>query len=138
VQALAGLASELTWARAATAMVETYREAAAAPVRVAATLSRDAADRERELTAAFDAAVERLIAEREHETRAHSELKAEIGPGQSLIGPHGTLPENLQRALLALSARPGLSRPLFGALASLFVAARAPARVLRRLRRQHR
>jgi glycosyltransferase involved in cell wall biosynthesis len=138
VQALAGLASELTWARTATAMVETYREAAAAPVRAAATVSRDAADRERELTATFNAAVDRLIAEREHETHAYDELKAEVGPAQSLIGPHGTLPENLQRALLALGARPALSRPLLGALASVFVAIRAPARVLRRMRRRDR
>jgi hypothetical protein len=119
-------------------MVETYREAAAAPVRAAATVSRDAADRERELTATFNAAVEQLIAEREHETRAYDELRAEVGPAQSLIGPHGTLPENLQRALLALSARPALSRPLFNALSSVFVAMRAPARALRRMRRQDR
>lgn len=138
VQTLAEMAGELTWAKTATAMVETYREAAAAPVRAAATLSRDAVDRERELTATFDAAVERLIAEREHETRAYDKLKAEVGPAQSLIGPHGTLPQNLQRALLALSARPALSRPLFGVLASVFVAARAPARLMRRMRRRDR
>jgi glycosyltransferase involved in cell wall biosynthesis len=138
VQALAQIANGLTWARTASAMVETYRAAAASPLRVSATLSRDAVERERVLTAAFDDAVEQLIAEREHETLSYDELKAEIGPGQSLIGPRGTLPENLQGALLALSARPALSRPLFGALASLFVAMRAPARVIRRMRRRDR
>jgi glycosyltransferase involved in cell wall biosynthesis len=135
---MARIGGTLTWAAAAAAMVEAYRAAAAAPVRVAATLGRDAVDRERELTATFDAAVRKLIAEREHETRAYEELRDEVGWGRSLVGPNGTLPENLQRALMALSARPSLSRPLFGFLASLFVAVRAPSRALVRLRRGER
>ena len=42
VQALAAAGRALTWAATATAMVDVYREAAVAPVRAAATLSRDA------------------------------------------------------------------------------------------------
>ena len=47
VQELAGRARSLTWANTAEALVEIYREAVVAPVRDAATLSRDAMDRER-------------------------------------------------------------------------------------------
>jgi glycosyltransferase involved in cell wall biosynthesis len=131
VQALARAAGKLTWAATASAMVDVYREAALAPVRDAATLSRDAVERERRLTAAHEAVVRRLIGEREHAQRMYDDLNAEVGSGLSLIGPHGTLPENLQRALLTVSARPALSRPLYGALADLFVGMRAFARAIR-------
>ncbi len=130
VQTLAEAARSLTWAAAAAAMLEVYREAAAAPVREAATVSRDAVERERELTAAHAAVVETLIGERELVLHDYDELIAELGPGRGLIGPHGTLPEDLQRALLALSARPALSRPLFGAPARVFAAARGLSRAV--------
>jgi hypothetical protein len=119
-------------------MVEVYREAAQAPVREAATLARDAVERERQLTEAHEAVVRRLIAEREHAQRMYDELNAEVGSGLSLIGPHGTLPEDAQRALLSISARPALRRPLYGALASLFVASRALGRAIRALLRRPR
>ncbi len=112
---LADAASGLTWRAAADSMVEIYGEAAQAPVRDAATLSRDAVERERRLTAAHQDVVQMLIGEREHAQRMYDELNAEVGSGPSLIGPHGSLPEDLQRALLALSAHPSLSRPLYGA-----------------------
>jgi glycosyltransferase involved in cell wall biosynthesis len=138
VQALTQAARRLTWKDAANALVGVYSEAASAPVRDAATLSRDAVERVRRLTEAHEAVVRRLIGEREHAQRMYDELNAEVGSGLSLIGPRGTLPENLQRALLTLSARPALSRPLLGALAALFAAARAVNRAvhgrLRRLR----
>jgi glycosyltransferase involved in cell wall biosynthesis len=133
VQSLADAARKLTWASAASAMVEVYREAAVAPVRDAATLSRDMVARELELTSEHAAVVEQLIGERVHAQRMYGELSKEVGFGLSLIGPHGTLPENLQRALLALSARPALSRPLFGVLAQAFRLARATGRLARRL-----
>ena len=63
----------------------------------------------------------------------YDELNAEVGSGLALIGPNGALPDSVQRALLALSARPALSRPLFGAVARAFVAARAVARPVRHL-----
>jgi glycosyltransferase involved in cell wall biosynthesis len=131
VQALAQAAAGLTWAAAADAMVDVYREAASAPVRDAATLSHDAVDRERRLTAAHEVVVRRLIAEREHAQRMYDDLNAEVGSGLSLIGPHGTLPEAVQRALLTLSDRPAVSRPLYGALAYVFVGARALSRTVR-------
>ena len=113
-------------------MVEIYREAAVAPVRDAATLSRDAVGARRQAErrrTRLEAA--RLVGEREHAQRMYDELNAEVGFGLSLIGPHGALPESLQRALLALSARPALSRPLFGALSHAFLAARAVGRAVR-------
>ncbi len=131
VQALATVAAGLTWRATADAMVALYAEAAAAPVRDAATLSRDAVERERRLTAEHQIVVQRLIGEREHAQRMYDELNAEVGFGLSLIGPRGSLPDGLQRALLAISARPALSRILYGALAKTFVATRGIGRLLR-------
>ena len=130
VDALAGAARELSWARAAEAMLEVYREAALAPVRDAATLSRDAIAREGRLSVEHRIEAAQLVREREHAQRMYEELNAEVGFGLSLIGPHGTLPESLQRALLALSSRPALSRPLFAILSRSFVVARALGRAL--------
>jgi glycosyltransferase involved in cell wall biosynthesis len=138
VGALAQAARGLTWAATAVAMVEIYREAASAPVREAATLSRDAVQRERRLTAAHEVVVRRLIGERRHAQRMYDDLNAEVGSGLSLIGPHGTLPENAQRALLTLSARPVLSRPIYGAVSNLFLATRAIGRAITTLLRRPR
>ena len=132
VRTLADAARGLTWERTATAMVEIYREAVRAPVRVAATLSRDAVAREQELTAAHQAVVQMLIDERELVLHDYDELLAEVGAGRSLVGPRGSLPEDLQRALLALSAHSALSQPLYGLAAGAFRLARAVARTVRR------
>ena len=131
IQTLAEAARPLTWAAAAASMVAVYREAAAAPVREAAVLSRDLAERERALISSHRRDVERLIDERELVLGDHRKLLAEVGPGRSLVGPGGSLPEDLQRMLLALSARPALARPLFGALARVFAFGRAAGRLLR-------
>jgi len=130
VQALAAAAGGLTWQASAEAMVELYREAAAAPVRDAATLSRDLVARESRLTAEHEVVVRRLIGEREHAQRMYDELNAEVGMSLSLIGPHGSLPDGLQRALLAISARPAARRLVFGLPAGAFVIARALGRML--------
>lgn len=132
VQTLAEAARGLTWERAASAMVEIYGEAVRAPIRVAATLSRDAVAHERELIAAHRDVAQMLIDERELVLHDYNELLAEVGAGRSLVGPRGSLPEDLQRALLALGAHPALSRPLYGLAAGAFRVARAIARVLRR------
>jgi glycosyltransferase involved in cell wall biosynthesis len=132
VHALAEAAHGLTWERAATAMIAIYRETVRAPVRVAATLSRDAVARERELAAAHQTVVQMLIDERELVLRDYETLLAEVGAGRSLVGPHGSLPEDLQRGLLALSAHPTLSRPLYGLSAGVFRFVRALARAVRR------
>jgi glycosyltransferase involved in cell wall biosynthesis len=138
VRALSDAASQLTWEATANSMVEVYREAVQAPVRVAGTLARDAVEREQRLTAAHEVVVRRLIGEREHAQRTYDALNAEVGSGLSLIGPHGTLPENAQRALLALSARPVLSRPLYGSLSKVFAASRAVKSAVRGLLRRSR
>ena len=132
VETLARAARELTWAATAASMLEVYREAAAAPPREGAMLSRDAAERERTLDATHQLAVDRLIDEREHVLADYDRLIAEIGPGRSLIGPRGSLPDDLQRMLLALSARPTVSRPLFDTLARAWALARRVGRAATR------
>lgn len=131
-------ARRLTWAAAAETTVEVYREAAVAATREATALSRDELEREdelHELLEAHDALVARLVADRdkvhgmyEHARRNYDELNAEVGFGLSLIGPNGTLPDDVQRALLALSARPRFSRAVYGPASKLFRAGRAIAR----------
>lgn len=132
VEALASAGRALTWAATANAMVHVYREAAVAPVRDAATLSRYAFERERALTAAHEDLVRRLVDERKHAQAMYDELHAEVGSGLSLIGPRGTLPEDAQRGLLAISAHPALRRALFGAVAHAFRAGRVLNRMIRR------
>jgi hypothetical protein len=86
----------------------------------------------RELIAAHDALVGRLVGEREHAQRMYDDLNAEVGFALGLIGPHGALPEDVQRALLALSERRGLSRAFYGTTAAGFRAGRSVARRFRR------
>ncbi|HLB21928.1 MAG TPA: glycosyltransferase [Solirubrobacteraceae bacterium] len=135
VSALAERARSLTWDAAAAAMVAIYREAALAPVRDSATLSRDLVKREARLSVQHVAEAKRLVGEREHAQRMYDELNAEVGSGLALIGPHGALPDGVQRALLALTARPVLSRPLLAAVAGVYSAVRALARPIRSLLR---
>jgi glycosyltransferase involved in cell wall biosynthesis len=135
VESLAEAARALTWKAAAQQLVEIYHEAASAPVREAGTLSRDLVRRERRLTEAHEVVIDRLIGEREHAQRMYDDLNAEVGSGLSLIGPNGTLPDELQRGLLAISARPLLRGALFGALARVFIAVRGLGRTVRDPRR---
>ncbi|MEA2313482.1 MAG: hypothetical protein QOI03_174 [Solirubrobacteraceae bacterium] len=128
VRALRARAETFTWDAAAAAMVEVYRQAAAAPVRDSATLSRDLVKREARLSVQHEQEVARLVGEREHAQSMYDELNAEVGFGLSLIGPNGALPENVQRALLALAGRPAWSRPLFRAVSGVFIVMRALAR----------
>jgi glycosyltransferase involved in cell wall biosynthesis len=136
IAALATRARELTWDTAAAAMVEIYREAALAPVRDAATLSRDLSRREARLSVQHDVEVHQLVSEREHAQRMYDELNAQVGSGLALIGPNGALPDSIQRALLALTARPALSGPLFAAVTGVYVAVRALTRPIRGLLRR--
>jgi glycosyltransferase involved in cell wall biosynthesis len=129
IDALAQAARELTWTGAAQAIAQIYREAALAPVRDAGTLSRDIVERERRLSVEHKLEAAQLTREREHAQRMYDELNARVGSGLSLIGPQGTLPDGLQRALLALSANPTIARPLFGALAGAFQLGRTIARL---------
>jgi glycosyltransferase involved in cell wall biosynthesis len=131
IAALAARAHALTWDAAAASMVEIYHEAASAPVREAATLSRDLSKREARLSVQHEIEVRQLVSEREHAQRMYDELNAEVGSGLALIGPNGSLPDRIQRSLLALTARPALSRPLFAAVTGVYVAVRAIARPIR-------
>jgi glycosyltransferase involved in cell wall biosynthesis len=136
VETLAARARSFTWDAAAAATVELYREAATAPVRDSATLSRDLVEREARLSVQHEEEVAQLIGEREHAKGMYDELNAEVGSGLSLIGPNGALPDSVQRMLLALTARPALSRPLFAAITSVFVLVRACTRPIARLLRR--
>ncbi|HUB73894.1 MAG TPA: glycosyltransferase [Solirubrobacteraceae bacterium] len=131
LDALREVAASLTWQATAQATLEVYGETIVAPMREAAAMSRDELRRERELRAlveAQDALVAQLTEERRHAQKMYDDLNREAGFALGLIGPRGSLPEDAQRALLALSAAPRLSRPLFGALARLFRVGRALAR----------
>jgi glycosyltransferase involved in cell wall biosynthesis len=138
VDALARRARSFMWAATAAATVAIYREAAAAPVRDSATLSRDLVAREARLSVQHVEEVARLIGEREHAKGMYDALNAEVGFGLSLIGPNGALPQDVQRALLTLSARPALNRPLFAGVTRVFVLVRAIARPLRAVLRRAR
>ncbi len=121
----------LTWAAAAEQTLAAYGEAAVAPIREAAALGRDELAREverRELIDAHDALVRRLVAELGHAQAEFARAEAAyvaLGPSRGLIGPAGAVPEDGQRALLALTARPRLSRPVFAAVARGFRVGRA-------------
>ncbi|HEU0316218.1 MAG TPA: hypothetical protein VFR49_02745, partial [Solirubrobacteraceae bacterium] len=54
-----------------------------------------------------------------------------LGPARGLIGPAGAVPEDVQRALMALATRPRLSRPVFAAVERSFRTGRALRRRLR-------
>jgi glycosyltransferase involved in cell wall biosynthesis len=127
VEALAAAARRLTWQATASALVDLYEQAAVASTREAAELGRDELDREqevRQLVANQDALVAQLVGERDHARAMYDSLNADVGAGLSLIGPNGALPTDLQDGLLALSARPAVSRALFGTAASLYRVAR--------------
>jgi glycosyltransferase involved in cell wall biosynthesis len=135
VDTLASVARKLTWAATAASLVDVYREAARAPLRDAATVAHELLADRQALIHDHDALVARLVQEREHARTMYDRLNTEVGDGLGLIGPHGSLPDDLQRALLALSARPALSRPSYSLAARVFAAARSVARLIARARR---
>ncbi|HEV3228266.1 MAG TPA: glycosyltransferase [Solirubrobacteraceae bacterium] len=127
VRAVREASGRLTWEAAAEAMVDVYREAAHGPSRAMMGVSRDQARRELEIDrmrAEHAARVAELELEREEARRLYWNLREQAGDGLSLVGPRGSLPEEMQRALLALSARPALSRPLYRAAAGAYRAIR--------------
>jgi glycosyltransferase involved in cell wall biosynthesis len=131
VKVIRDAGSKLTWRRAAAEIIEVYREAIVAPSRAGLAVSRDHVRREHEidrLRAAHAEEVAQLLVEREEARRLYWGLREEAGYGLSLIGRRGSLPDEVQRALLALSARPTISRPLYGAAAAAYRAARAAYR----------
>ncbi len=135
VERIAAQGRRLTWEATADATIAAYGEALISPVRESAVLSRDELDREhelRELVADQDALVELLATERDHAKTMYDELHAEVGFGLSLIGPNGALPEDVQRALLALETRPGIGGPLFRAWGGVFRATRSITRMIGR------
>jgi glycosyltransferase involved in cell wall biosynthesis len=134
LDALVRVARGLTWSATANATVATYREAVVAPTRESAKLSRDELQRERELrflVAAQDAATEKLSLEKAHAKRMYDELHEQVGFGLGLIGPQGSLPEDVQRALLAFGSEPRRSRLVYAAIAGSFRVLRSLGRIAR-------
>jgi glycosyltransferase involved in cell wall biosynthesis len=139
VALLAELAARRSWGDTARDTLAAYREALISPVRESAMLVREAVRHDRELgerIAAHDTLVATLAGERDHSVReggkawaAYLDLKREVGIGLGLIGPKGALPEDAQRALLALS-----QQPLFRAL--VLTPTALAFRLLRSLRRR--
>ncbi len=139
VALLAGLAARRSWADTAQETLLAYREALIAPVRESAMLIAEAVRHDRELgerIEAHDAVVARLATERDHSDsegrkawEAYLHLKEEVGIGLGLIGPKGALPEDVQRALLALSRRSWFGMLVLTPVALIFRAARAIARL---------
>ena len=107
------------------ATVAVYREATIAPVPEARQLSRDELSRDGDARAGRRTGKATCAARgRTRHARGMYELQHRGGSGLALIGPHGAMPEDLQRGLLALSANARISRPIFAALAALFRLAR--------------
>ncbi len=137
VAAIRAAGEPLTWSAAAEQTLAAYGEAAVAPVREAAALGRDGLAREadrRELIDAHDALVRQLVAELRHAQAEFARAEAAyvaLGPARGLIGPAGAVPEDVQRALMALASRPRLSRPVFAAVERSFRIGRALRRRLR-------
>jgi hypothetical protein len=113
----------LTWEAAAHATVEVYREALVGPSRGMLGVSRDQARREFDIDRMRSEHAQQ-VTELEHEAenarRRYWSLREQAGDGLSLVGPNGSLPDEVQRALLALGARPALSRRLYGAVAAVY------------------
>jgi glycosyltransferase involved in cell wall biosynthesis len=96
------------WARCAEQTIEVYRQTLAAPGRSSARHAWESLEREREIVR-----LDRAVSDTQDE---HRMLLEDLGAdGLALVGPGGLLSAADRRALLALAARPALSRPVFAA-----------------------
>ena len=106
VQTLRRTAREFRWELCAERTIEAYHRTLRSTARSSARQAWEALEREREIVR-LDQAVAEIRAK--HETF----LEAVGADGLALVGPDGLLSDADRRALLALAARPGLSRPVF-------------------------
>ncbi|MGH2713564.1 MAG: glycosyltransferase, partial [Thermoleophilaceae bacterium] len=91
-----------SWDDHAAALIEVYERALSLPEREARAVAHEAVEREVELA-------------------RWRELEEEFGPdGFSLIRPGGYLPQDIQRALLAVATRPRMRAPLFALLRAFY------------------
>jgi glycosyltransferase involved in cell wall biosynthesis len=109
-------AARFTWRETAEQLLSTYRDAVRGPSPPGQAIAAEALERERQIaatreeTAAFRA---EAAAFREDQERRWSELG---DYALDLVGPHGTIPAEMRRPLLAMSTRGFLRRPFFAAL----------------------
>jgi len=106
VQRLRRAAREYRWELCAERTIEAYHRTLASAARSSARQAWEALQREREIVR-LDQAVAEIQAKHE------AFLQAVGADGLALVGPDGLLSGPDRRALLALAARPGLSRPVF-------------------------
>lgn len=100
-----GAAEPLTWKRFAGGLIGVYEQAASSPARAVSTLLAHADEREQEMIAVHELAVD-----------LRAQLEA-LGPDAlRLVGRDGLLPADVQRALLAAVARRPTQAPLFALL----------------------
>ena len=137
VTKLAKLAEDHTWADAARATIDVYREAVEHPACEAAMPVREAMHAQRELHEIASALAsvkderDRAVAGHRAAHDAYVALKEEVGFAAGLVGPSGALPEDIQRALLAATRLPLFGTFVLAPLATAVRFARVLARLLR-------
>ena len=106
-------AERYSWDATAAGLLDVYEAAADAPARAATALAWESAERE-ELMRQAQVEIHRGWSE-------YNTLRETVGEdGISLVGPGGALPGDVQRALLAVSARGALRNPLFAVLRAAY------------------
>jgi glycosyltransferase involved in cell wall biosynthesis len=109
VAALRAAADRYTWDEAARRLLEVYEAALAGPARAPSQLAWESAEREHRML--------EVHGEYMGAVRALEEMRATIGEdGIALVGTGGTLPEEIRRPLLAVTARRPLRAVLFAAV----------------------
>jgi glycosyltransferase involved in cell wall biosynthesis/GT2 family glycosyltransferase len=105
-----------TWRETAEQLLSTYRDAVRGPAPPGQAIAAEALERERQIAAAQEetAAVRAdAVAFREDQERRWAELG---DYALDLVGPHGAIPAEMRRPLLAVSTRRFLRRPFFAVL----------------------
>jgi glycosyltransferase involved in cell wall biosynthesis len=108
--------ARFTWRETAEQLLFTYRDAVRGPAPPGQAIAAEALERERQIAAAEEeTATVRADAAafREDQERRWAELG---DYALDLVGPHGTIPVEMRRPLLAVSTRGFLRRPFFAAL----------------------
>jgi len=108
--------ARFTWHETAEQLLSTYRDAVRGPAPPGQAIAAEALGRERQIAASREetAAVRaEAAAFREDQERRWAELG---DYALDIVGPHGTIPTEMRRPLLAVSTRRFLRRPFFALL----------------------
>ena len=131
VRAVREAGARFTWRETAERLLVVYREAVRDPGSPGQAIAAEALDRERELAAARaeTAASRAETAALQSAVEDHERRWSALGEDAlRLVGPHGTIPAELQRPLLAVSTRRYLRRPFFDALRAGYALSRRVGR----------